>query len=233
MYILLAAATPFEIQPTLDILEARSLLQWDRLITGVGALATTWSLIRQIDSRRPDLIIQAGIAGSFAPLPAGETLAIKEETLGDLGVWEEGGFRTLFDLHLAEPDSLPFSGGKLVNPYGRLFSLSGLRPVAGITVNEITTDPARIAWHRRSSQQNEGPAVESMEGGALHFVALREKIPFLQIRSVSNEVGVRDKSKWEIPTAIRTLNECLVSLMDKLETAGPEVLVADPAAYNK
>src|SRR5579863_7177831 len=105
MRILLAAATTVEIQPTLDFL-----LKGDTprhkistLITGVGSLPTTWTLMRQIDSDRPDLIIQAGIAGSFTGAPAGQVLVIRDEMLGDLGVWEDGRFKTLFDLRLVSP----------------------------------------------------------------------------------------------------------------------------------
>ena len=45
-----------------------------------------------------------------------------------------------------------------------------------------------------------------MEGAALHYVCLCEKIPFLQLRCVSNYVGERDKSKWEMTEAISNLN---------------------------
>jgi futalosine hydrolase len=235
MHILLTAATSLEIQPTLDALGSLQALRCDRLITGVGALPATWSLLRQIDSERPDLILQAGIAGSFTPLTPGETLAIREETLGDLGVWEDGRFKSLFDLGLARPDQPPFSEGRLVNPYTHLLAFTGLRPVSAITVNEITTDPARIAWHRGTAensrgapfQQFERPAVETMEGAALHYVGLREKIPFLQIRSVSNEVGIRDKSRWDIGTAVNALNGYLLSLLQKLEKAGIEKAPSD------
>jgi futalosine hydrolase len=46
-----------------------------------------------------------------------------------------------------------------------------------------------------------------MEGAAMHYVCIQEKIPFLQVRSISNEVGIRDKSKWAIREAIVNLNE--------------------------
>jgi futalosine hydrolase len=40
-----------------------------------------------------------------------------------------------------------------------------------------------------------------MEGAALHMVCLENKIPFLQIRGISNWIGERDKSKWKIAEA--------------------------------
>src|ERR1700742_4940841 len=105
MHILLAAATPFEIQTTIDYLASKAPAAKTQgqsvpppthvhpLVTGVGSLATTWSLMRQIDSDRPDLIIQAGIAGCFTGKAPGEVLVVKEEILADLGVWEDQQFK--------------------------------------------------------------------------------------------------------------------------------------------
>jgi len=250
MHILLAAATTFEIQPTIDHIVPASPLETTAggpsqappgpgkgqeeglysganqgrtaqsnanrvsvLITGVGSVATTWSLMRQIDRERPDLIIQAGIAGCFTGRKPGEVVVIRDEVLADLGVWEEQRFKTLFDLKLADPQVPPFSGGKLVNPYQRLLALTSLDPVPAITVNEITTDPSRLAWY----QQNTAAVVESMEGGGLHYVCLQEQIPFIQLRAISNDIGVRDKTRWDIRGAIVNLNEQLIALLKKLD----------------
>jgi futalosine hydrolase len=223
MQILLAAATAFEIQPTIDFLDPGppSLRHsYSTLITGAGSMATTWSLMRRIGRDRPDLIIQAGIAGCFTCKYPGEVVVVKEEIPGDLGVWEDQRFKTLFDLRLTDADIPPFSGGRLVNPYRQLLTLTSLEPVKSITVNEITTHPDRIRWH----QQNTAAVVESMEGAALHYVCLRESIAFLQLRSVSNAIGVRDKTKWNIPLAIGRLNEQLIYLLQQLDTKDKSVL---------
>jgi futalosine hydrolase len=45
-----------------------------------------------------------------------------------------------------------------------------------------------------------------------------EKIPFLQLRSVSNVLGERDKSRWKISEALQHLNEELISFIRKLQT---------------
>jgi futalosine hydrolase len=213
MYILLVAATTLEIQPTARFLQEAGFRlgahEAGILITGVGGLATTHSLMRSFAERRPDLVIQAGIAGAFKAI--GEVLTVKEEVL-DIGVWEDGRFKTLFDLGLAEKDALPFSEGMLVNPHRQWLDLAGFPQVRGYSVNEISTDRRRIDH----LQQNVLSAVETMEGGALHYTCLQEQIPFLQLRSVSNLVGERDKTKWDIPTAVRQLNEALTGLLHKL-----------------
>jgi futalosine hydrolase len=216
MHILLAAATTFEIQPAIDFLtqplSRRRGHETDTLITGVGCMATVYSLKRQIDRLRPDIIIQAGIAGCWTGRQPGEVFAVREDLPGDQGVWEDGQFRSVFDLKLADKDGFPFTDGLLVNPHKKLLTLTSLETVRGITVNEITTDPRRIEYHER----NNLPVVESMEGAGLHYVCLLEGIAFLQLRSVSNDIGVRDKTKWDIKKAIDRLNDRLIFLLEKL-----------------
>jgi futalosine hydrolase len=56
-----------------------------------------------------------------------------------------------------------------------------------------------------------------MEGAALHFIALHQKIPFIQLRSISNNVGERDKTKWKIKEAISNLNEELKNFIDLIK----------------
>ncbi len=212
MIILLAAATTFEIQPAIDALSAGGTgLDVRPLITGVGAMPAAWSIMRQIDSTRPGLIIQAGIAGCLTRRLPGEVFAVGEDQFSDQGVWEEGRFKTLFDMKLADGDAFPFTGGRLVNPYPPLLELTGLPCVGALTVNEITTNPERIGWY----QQNTTAVVESMEGASLHYVCLQAGVPFLQLRSVSNAVGVRDKTKWDLKLAITRLNETLIPLLTK------------------
>jgi futalosine hydrolase len=227
MYILLAAATTLEIQATIDFLENTAPGPGDHetgvLITGVGSVATTYLLTGKIGDRCPDLVIQAGIAGCFTGRPPGEVVAVGEEWLADLGVWEGHGFRTLADLGLTGKDTPPFRDGALVNPYKKLLALSGLEQVRGITVNEITTSRDRLKWY----QQNLAPVVESMEGGALHYVCLRENIPFIQIRSVSNDAGERDKTKWNIGAAVRQLNERLIALLKAVAAENGPFLAAE------
>jgi futalosine hydrolase len=218
MEILLTAATSFEIQPTIDYLkDGNGSVSVTPLITGVGGLSTSYALTRQIGIARPAVVVQAGIAGCLTDKKPGEVLVVSEEVLADLGVWEDQRFKSLFDMKLADPDSFPFAGGRLPNPYSSLLALTDLEPVRAMTVNEITTSADRIRWH----QQNTAAIVESMEGGPLHYVCLQTGVPFLQLRSVSNAVGVRDKTKWNIPLAIARLNEELIILLEKLEKETP------------
>ena len=55
-----------------------------------------------------------------------------------------------------------------------------------------------------------------MEGAALHYVCRSMKVPFLQMRVVSNYIGERDKTKWMLGGAIENLNNTLLQYVDKL-----------------
>lgn len=214
MHLLLTAATAAEIQPVIDWLQKKEFLSHhiDVLITGIGSVATTYSLAKAIHEKKPLVILQAGIAGCFIPANNAEVFVVNEDHFGDMGVWENGQFKTIFDLKLVNENDLPYSNGALKNPYQKLISITGLKTVKGITVNKITTRPDMIEWYK----QNLSPIVESMEGAAFHYVCLQENIPFLQIRSVSNEIGERDKTKWKMKEAINNLNVQLISLLKKL-----------------
>ena len=120
-------------------------------------------------------------------------------------------FLSLFDVKLLGRDTLPWQNGKLVNESG-LLQTAGLTMVEGVTVNEITTREDRIHYYRNNLQVQ----VESMEGAALHYVALLEKIPFLQLRSLSNFIGERNKEKWQLQEAITHLNQTLQHFLTQL-----------------
>jgi len=214
MNILLIAATNFEIQPTINYLADRDCLigsnRYEVLITGIGCMSTAYWLTKTIDKQRPDLLIQAGIGGSFSnDFPPGTLVLVKEEVTGDLGVEENNEFRDLFDLGLPQISD-PYTGKSLLNKDEELLQRYNLPLVKAVTINEISTRAARI----EQLQQKYQPVVESMEGAAFHYVALIEKIPYIQLRAVSNMVGERDKSKWKIKEATQLLNEQLIEMVN-------------------
>ena len=214
MQLLLCASTPFEIQPTIEFIQNENRLNVNVLITGVGMMATAYALTKRILANRPDFILQAGVAGCLDKnLPLTKIVLVENENIGDLGVEENNNFKTLFDLNLLDQNSFPWQNGKLSNHIESLRS-SGLTVVDSVTVNEISTNPERINYYR----EHLNASVESMEGAALHYVALQENIRFLQIRSLSNFVGERDKTKWVMDTAIANLNVELQRILTKLSS---------------
>jgi futalosine hydrolase len=214
MQILLFAATVFEIEPTIAYLKQQDLSgQITVQITGVGLAAAVYSITKGVLTYRPSLMIQAGIAGSFDPsLGLAETVVVDSEMLGDLGVIDKGAFKSIFDLGLADLNAKPFTNGKLINSNTELINNINGQVVTGVTVQEITTNPEKSSFYGQTS----GAQIETMEGAALHYVGLMENIPFLQLRTVSNYVGERDKKNWRLTEAIAELNSELQALLFKI-----------------
>jgi len=217
MVCLLVAATAIEISPFLEYYRRGKNhlphnLQIDILVTGIGLTTCTYALTKQIQIKRPDIVVQAGIGGCFdKEIPLGSVVAIKQETLGDQVVLEAGKMKTLFDLGLVSKDQFPYSKGRLINN-GEVLKKVKLKKVTGITTNEITTSKQKIKLYR----DNFNPVIESLEGAALHYVCLMEKIHFIQIRSVSNYIGERNKKNWNIKDSIHNLNKELIRLLESL-----------------
>ena len=198
MRILLTAATKFEIEPFL--VENKEV---EALITGVGVPATMYHLQKKLQQTTYDLVIQAGIAGTFhQDIELGEVVLVKQDTFADIGMEEQKNFKTIFDAGFADKDAFPFSNGWLINSSNH-FHLSSLRKAKAITVNKVSDSMLQ----KQQTIHHFSPAIESMEGAALHYVCLQENISFIQIRSVSNAVGERDKSRWKIKEAIEHLNK--------------------------
>lgn len=197
MNVLVVSATEFEIEP---LVHENNIA--DVLITGIGIPATIFHLTKKLSQKNYDLVIQAGIAGTFsADLKKGTVLLVDRDAFGDLGIYERGKFKTIFDSGFINENEFPFSNGWLVNRHEYL-THSSLSLATGITVNKITDDGIQI----KKLSDKFKPDIESMEGAALHYVCLQQKIKFLQLRSISNTVGERDKQKWEMKKAITNLN---------------------------
>ena len=214
MNCLIVAATAIEIAPFLEQFRSKKDFpaNIDILITGIGLTATTYSLMKQLQIKRPEIIIQAGVGGCFdTNYPLGSVLAIKQEAIADQSVIELDKLKTLFHLKLVPQNQYPFSKGWLVNKSEVLKKIK-LKKVIGVSTNEITTSKQKVKFYKETFN----PVVESMEGAALHYVCLMEKIPFLQIRSISNYIGERNKKNWNMKESIINLNKELTSLLYKL-----------------
>jgi futalosine hydrolase len=203
------AATPFEISPTVELIKEKK-LNVDILIAGIGMLATAYHLTRKLAEKKYDLVIQAGIAGCFdKEFQLGEVVIVKDEIVGDLGVKENKEYKDLFDMNFLKPNDFPYSSKVLKNTNKEALKLLKLPKVSGVTVNQITTAKPVIDLYVRKYNA----VVESMEGAALHYICSHEKTSFLQLRSISNYVGERNKSKWKIKDAIVNLNEEVKKLL--------------------
>ncbi len=218
MNCLLIAATSAEIAPFLkhySLTNKKTFIEFDLqiLITGVGIMATTNALTKYLCNHKPDIIINAGIAGCFDKnIELGYVVAVKKDIVADLGVMENGNWVDIFDMKMIKPNEYPYKNKGLINKNVELLKRSTLLQVNAITVNQISTNKKTIDLFLQKYK----PSIETMEGAAVHFVAQQFDVPFIQIRGVSNYVGERNKLKWNFKDAIKNTNQVLVHFFESL-----------------
>lgn len=218
MKILIVAATPMEVNPLIDQLkEVRQSetgisgmlynCSIDVLTTGVGMVATALYTATTLNDDY-DLAINMGICGSFNKnIELGMVVNVYEDRFSEMGAEDGDNFLSLEDLKL--------SGFTIVkNESGAIHpSIEVLPKVNGITVN--TTHGNEASIERVFNRFH--PMVESMEGAAFMFACQHAKIPFVQIRSVSNFVEKRNKENWNIPLAIENLNKKVIEIIKEFK----------------
>lgn len=202
MRVLIVSATEFEIAPFLEKYPSA-----DYLITGVGAAVTMYQLTKRIQQVKYDWVIQAGVAGAISPhFSLGEVVVVSKDRFADIGAMEQNKWVDVFTQGLSNPDEYPFEAGWLCQKNIPSF-FAHLPSVTAQTVNLLTDEIA----HTQKITERYPAQIESMEGAALHYVCLQEKISFVQVRAISNAVGERDKSKWKLQEAIQQLNKELLT----------------------
>jgi futalosine hydrolase len=217
MKLALVAATYKEIEPLTNRIKTDnpfvSTLEIEIIITGVGILNSCFNLTKSMINNKFDLVIQAGVAGSFnKSLNSKSIVIVKDELLGDCGVLENNHWLDLFDMGLEENNNGIWFEKKLSNPYQQLINRFNYQKVTGITVNQVSTNPILID----ALIKKYNPDIESMEGAVFHYVCLKEQIPFIQMRAISNIVGDRNKANWKMKEAIEILNSELIQLINEL-----------------
>jgi futalosine hydrolase len=187
--ILLVSATQTEmISAAFDGLE--------KLITGVGMVATTCALTRKLAETQYDLVVNIGIAGTFTnELEIGQVVWVAIDEFSELGVEDHSRFIAADDLGLMDKSERVFHADEYYRP-----TLLG---VTGITVNRVHGNAATIERDFRQFECN----IESMEGAAVAYVCKQFGVPWVGIRGISNMVEPRNREAWNIPLAIQNLHK--------------------------
>lgn len=215
---LLIAPTLFEIAPliaTLPVVKLNentfSFGKWDILVSGAGCFPFTYNFMRYMASRKdvPDKSLLVGVAGSYAAhFQLTDLCAVREEEWCDVGAEEKDGTILSMDtLNLWKSENDPSPESMKAKSSWNL--CPELPSVKSITVNVAAGCLATI----QSRQNKHQPDIENMEGAAFFKICQLYSISCAQIRSISNYVEPRDRSKWDIKGAIHSLNEKIVPLI--------------------
>ena len=184
------------------------------LTCGVGPLNAALGLQSFLAAHpQTDMVINTGIAGSYDLdlLPIGSVCVASAE------IWPEYGIRTgsgpadpeLLGFPLSGQDTSPVWNRIELDPrqmsnYGDVFNETlpaGWTAAASLTVAGVsgTLEVAR----ELAGTFNAG--MENMEGFALAYVCRNKKIPFSEVRTISNLAGSRNSRDWNFRDAFSSL----------------------------
>jgi futalosine hydrolase len=224
MRILVVTATEAEIAPlvaSLDPVSGRAsrLKSYthehhavDILATGVGMVATATWCSGVFARERYDLVLNAGVCGSFRPaLPPGSVVHVTTDQVARFGAEDGDAFLSVQELRLLGEDEFPWTRGRLVNsapPDNE--ALRGLPIGDAITVISVHGSDVTIA----DAVERYNPHVESMEGAAFMYSCLVHGVPFAQVRAVSNIVERRNRAAWKLRESIDALGATLLTIVD-------------------
>jgi futalosine hydrolase len=182
------------------------------LVTGIGPINAALALGRLLGSGLElSGVLNVGIAGTYstASYPLASKVLVGREIWPEFGLWTAQGLDckalgwamgkteqgAVWDRIELEPQSnCPYLGLSVPTGTPETISLS----VGGVTGFE----------ERRQLLQGMYLAdIENMEGFALAWACLRQNIPFVEVRSISNLVGSREKKDWDLNGALGALKD--------------------------
>lgn len=170
---------------------------------GVGPVAAAISTTKELMKKKYDLIISAGIGGGFQGVAKVGTIVLATEIIAaDLGAETPDGFATIEELGFGV--SRVDVEYRLTDTIKNACHKKGLPVITGpiltlatVTGTQETADQLAL--------RIPGATVEAMEGFGVALAAKEAKVPILEIRTVSNPVGPRNKEAWKIKEALLQL----------------------------
>ncbi|MGW7576756.1 futalosine hydrolase [Streptomyces sp. NPDC054765] len=208
---------------------------FDVLAAGVGpaaaAAGTATALTAAALTGAPyDLVVSAGIGGGFAPghggtpcgadggtpsgAPLGSVVVADAIVAADLGAETPDGFTPVTELGFGTVAHRPDPA--LVKAVA---AAAGAASGTVVTVSTVTGSAARAA---ELAARHPGVLAEAMEGFGVAEAAAAHGVPVLEIRTVSNAVGPRDRAAWRIGPALTALTGAFRTLPGALTAAaGP------------
>ncbi len=176
--------------PLLVAATAPELCGADGLVCGVGPVEAAATVAAALQRDRPDAIVHVGIAGARGIAP-GRVVIGAEAVYCDLAA-----AFPLVDRVVADP--LLLDAARRALPDAPVVRIGTSAAVGGVA--------------------HDVP-VEAMEGFGVLRAAALAGVPALELRSVSNEIGERDRSLWRIDDALAALGNVLPVLVAAVSAA--------------
>lgn len=165
---------------------------------GVGPAEAAAGTARLLATGRYRAVISAGIAGGFpGRAPVGATVLGARSIAADLGAESPGGFLPV--------EELGFGRSRVDADPALLKALATALPEAIVgDVLTLATVTGTATTADRLAERFPQAVAEAMEGYGV-AVAARD-LPFVELRTISNPVGPRDRAAWRLKEAFAALS---------------------------
>ncbi|MFI8997073.1 futalosine hydrolase [Streptomyces sp. NPDC053542] len=152
-----------------------------------------------------DLVISAGIGGGFQPAaPVGALVVADDIAAADLGAETPDGFLPVTALGFGTDAHRPPE--ELV---AAVAAATGALPGTVLTGSTVTGSAARA---KELLDRHPRALAEAMEGFGVAEAAAAHGVPVLELRTISNPVGPRDRAAWRIGEALAALTAAFADL---------------------
>ncbi|GGK20109.1 hypothetical protein GCM10010124_10880 [Pilimelia terevasa] len=210
MTVLIVTAVPQEADALRAGLPAGAAV--DLHAVGIGpaaAAAGTARLVALAEGRgRPyALVVNAGIAGGVPGRAAmGATVLGSRSVAAWLGAETPAGFQPLEEIGFGAVTRVDAAPGPLA---ALAAALPGALVGEILTVTTVTGTAASTAALRATYPEM---LAEAMEGFGAAVAAAAADLPFVELRTVSNDIGPLDRAAWRLPAAFAALGAAAPAL---------------------
>nr|AAK97743.1 hypothetical 23.6 kDa protein [Alkalihalophilus pseudofirmus OF4] len=177
----------------------------DILTAGVGVAKAAAATAFKLAGEQYKLVINAGIAGGFTGRAEIGTVVLAEQVIcADLGAESDSGFLTV--------DELGFGSGVMDVDRPALLSVYKALEQTELVVNkgEVLT-LSTVTGTKESTlelmERYPDALAEAMEGFGVASACALCEVPFMEMRTISNAIGPRDREAWRIKEALLSLEE--------------------------
>lgn len=166
----------------------RELCGHDGIVCGVGPVEAAAFTARALALTQPEAVLHVGVAGGRG-LDVGTLVVGSEAVYADL----QAAFPVIAT---AQPDAMLAAAVRSVLPDA---VFAPITTSATVSAADATTAESR--------------SVEAMEGFAVLRACELARVPAVEVRAVSNEIGEADRERWDVDGALRALGAALPLLL--------------------
>lgn len=161
----------------------------ETLCCGIGPVEAALQTARALAERRPEAVLQVGIAGSHRLEPPALVLGSQAIYCDVLDA-----ANTLPRVERVDPDASLLAAAREALPEAHVLPIATCARVGG----------------------GAGCDVEAMEGFGVLRAAELARVPALELRSISNAPGEADRTRWRIPDALELLAQAVPRVLATL-----------------